>query len=111
MRDACLVGYVKLRFSTPPSPPLPPPRRIGGQTTVGRDSDNKDGPDQPLRFEFEGTDTVVQFPLGFCPSAKDTGFIKKDGVCKGRWGFVIKQWETITAVRDVKDQWLPNQYR
>ena len=65
---------------------------------MGRDTDGKDGPDLPLIFEMEDSDAVVQFPIGFCPSAKETGFIKKHpGVCKGRWGFVIKEWETITA--------------
>ena len=51
-----------------------------------------------LRFEFENSETVVQFPLGFCPGAKDSNFIKMKN-CNGRWGFVIKEWETLTAVR------------
>jgi len=57
-------------------------------------------PDRKLRFQFSGSDTVVQFPLGFCPSTPETGMITDECKCKGRWGFVLKEWETITAVRD-----------
>lgn len=71
--------------------------KLGGQSTVGRDIDGDGIPDRKLRFEFDNSDTVVQFPLGFCPSAPERGMIKKVN-CKGRWGFVIKEWETITAV-------------
>jgi hypothetical protein len=63
--------------------------RVGGGTTIGRDTDGDGEPDKKLRYEFEDSDTVVQFPLGFCPSAPETGFIKFKN-CVGRWGFVIK---------------------
>lgn len=58
-------------------------------------------PDMKLRFEFEDSNTVVQFPLGFCPGAPETNFIQFSN-CNGRWGFVIKEWETITAVSSFK---------
>ncbi len=55
-------------------------------------------PDRPLRFEFESSETVVQFPLGFCPSHLPGMVIDvATQKCHGRWGFVIKEWETITA--------------
>ena len=77
--------------------------KMAGSSTVGRDTNNDGIPDRPLRFEFDNSKSVIQFPLGFCPSAP--GFVLEYndiglpiGVCDGQWGFVFKEWETITAV-------------
>ncbi len=83
--------------------------KVGGHTTVGRDVDGDGVPDMKLRYEFDNSDTVVQFPLGFCPASAAKGFVHEilldangkklpPEPCKGTWGFVIKEWETITAV-------------
>ena len=65
---------------------------------------NGDGiPDRPLRYEFDSVDpamkSIVQFPLGFCPSGSNASnpHIQLTN-CSGQWGFVFKEWETITAV-------------
>jgi hypothetical protein len=65
---------------------------------------NNDGiPDRPLRYEFDSADptvqSIIQFPLGFCPGSTDglSPSIKPVN-CTGQWGFVFKEWQTITAV-------------
>lgn len=70
--------------------------KLSGQRTVGRDTNGDGIPDRKLRFEFDNSNSVVQFPLGFCPGSPNTGHIMMKG-CNGRWGIVIKEWETITA--------------
>ncbi|XP_059084074.1 uncharacterized protein LOC131881274 [Tigriopus californicus] len=70
--------------------------KLSGQRTVGRDTNGDGIPDRKLRFEFDNSNSVVQFPLGFCPGSPSTGHIMMKG-CNGRWGIVIKEWETITA--------------
>jgi hypothetical protein len=67
--------------------------KCGGQDT------NDDGiPDLPLRYEFGTSDTVVQFPLGFCPGSPETNFVNLTGTCPGSWGIVVKEWKIFTAV-------------
>lgn len=50
----------------------------------------------PLRFEFKGSQTVVQFPLGFCPGDRSNiSDPQRNFKCRGDWGFVIKEWESV----------------
>ena len=62
-------------------------------------------PDSPMRYEFDESESVIQFPIGFCPTNRN-GFINTnilnesiacDNPCKGQWGLVFKEWESITA--------------
>ncbi len=72
--------------------------KLSGSQTVGRDTDGDGIPDVPLRYEFDDSKSVVQFPLGFCPSVP--GHIRNvsaEGPCVGQWGLVFKEWQTITA--------------
>ena len=74
--------------------------KLGGSNIVGRDLDFDGRPDKPLKYTFEASKTVIEFPLGFCPS--EPGFVRdrnrlKDEPCEGQWGLVLKEWETITA--------------
>ena len=72
--------------------------KLSGKSTVGRDINGDGIPDIPLRYEFDASKSVVQFPLGFCPSAPESGHIVNHTTpCIGQWGFVFKEWETITA--------------
>ena len=72
--------------------------KLSGKSTVGRDLDGDGIPDVPLRYEFDSSQSVVQFPLGFCPSAPESGHVVNHTTpCEGQWGFVFKEWETITA--------------
>ena len=75
---------------------------------IGKDTDGDGIPDVPLRFEMDGSRSVIQFPLGFCPGAIKEDFVysqsrerldKSTKECQGQWGLVLKEWETITAVR------------
>ena len=43
--------------------------RVSGTSTIGKDINGDNIPDIPLRYEIEDSKSVVQFPLGFCPSA------------------------------------------
>ena len=65
--------------------------------TRGTDTNNDNWPDIPLRFEFEDSNSVIQFPLGFCPgSMLNVSNPMIDYRCRGHWGFVFKEWQTIT---------------
>ena len=75
---------------------------------IGKDTDGDGIPDVPLRFEMDDSKSVIQFPLGFCPGAAKDDFVfsksrerLKDSTaeCQGQWGLVLKEWETITAVK------------
>ena len=75
---------------------------------IGKDTDGDGIPDVPLRFEMDSSRSVIQFPLGFCPGAIKEDFVysqsrerldKSTKECQGQWGLVLKEWETITAVR------------
>jgi hypothetical protein len=72
--------------------------KISGKNCLGRDMDGDGIPDRPLRFEFDNSKSVVEFPIGFCPSV--VGFwvnVTAGDTCPGQFGFVFKEWETITA--------------
>jgi hypothetical protein len=71
--------------------------KIYGSDLPGRDINGDGVKDIPLRYEFDDSKTVVQFPLGFCPNSP--GFVQNDTrqLCRGQWGVVLKEWETITA--------------
>ena len=69
--------------------------KIPWSTTIGKDTDGDGVPDQKLRYEFDNSQSVIEFPLGFCPAADTQGFV--DFGCAGQWGLVLKEWETITA--------------
>ena len=69
--------------------------------------DNDGIPDQPYRVEFDDSRNVIEFPLGFCPGAAAESFVyaktnnklrNATEKCRGQWGLVLKEWETITAV-------------
>ena len=65
---------------------------------MGRDSNGDGVPDQRLVYTFEKTTTQVTFPLGFCPGEPGHVIRPITKKCTGRWGIVIKEWATITAV-------------
>ena len=69
--------------------------KIPWSTTIGKDTDGDGVPDQKLRYEFDNSQSVIEFPLGFCPAAAAQGHV--DFGCSGQWGLVLKEWETITA--------------
>ena len=57
---------------------------------------------------MDDSHSVIQFPLGFCPGAVKEDFVFSQSrkrlqnsttECQGQWGLVLKEWETITAVR------------
>ena len=84
--------------------------RLPANVYIGKDTDGDGIPDQPLRFEMEDSKSVIQFPLGFCPGAAKENFVYSNSdkrnrrqnatqECQGQWGLVLKEWETITAVR------------
>ena len=54
-----------------------------------------------MRYEFDDSESVIEFPFGFCPSNGANGFIKTniscENLCEGQWGLVFKEWEAITA--------------
>ena len=65
--------------------------------TIGADSDRDDWPDIPFRFEIEDSNSVIQFPLGFCPGDRtNPNDPQRNFRCIGEWGFVVKEWQTIT---------------
>eukprot|EP00095_Tigriopus_kingsejongensis_P012226 maker-scaffold528_size145933-snap-gene-0.28 protein:Tk12226 transcript:maker-scaffold528_size145933-snap-gene-0.28-mRNA-1 annotation:"cobinamide adenolsyltransferase" len=73
--------------------------KIPWSKTIGRDTDGDGWPDVPLRFEFDDSDSVIQFPLGYCPGdRKNVSDPQINFKCIGEWGFVLKEWETITKV-------------
>lgn len=75
--------------------------RIAFSKTIGVDTTGDGRPDFPLRFEFDYSSTVIQFPLGFCPGDRSNkSDLQRNFKCIGEWGFVIKEWETITKVID-----------
>ena len=71
--------------------------RVPGSSTVGTDINNDGIPDIPLRYELDDSQSVVQFPLGFCPS-EPGGVVRGKKRCFGSYGIVIKEWEAITRV-------------
>ena len=85
--------------------------KLKGSDTVGRDLDFDGIPDIPMRYTFQQSRSVVEFPLGFCPSTpgfvRDPKTLRKEdfneddpdntGPCLGQWGFAFKEWEAITA--------------
>ena len=82
--------------------------RLPANIYIGKDTDGDGIPDVPLRFEMEDSKSVIQFPLGFCPGAEKDNFVfsksrkrlqNSTSECQGSWGLVLKEWETITAVR------------
>ena len=46
---------------------------------------------------MEDSNVMVQFPIGFCPGAKEGLNLN----CSGNFGIVLKEWETITRVRKI----------
>ena len=44
---------------------------------------------------MEDSNVMVQFPIGFCPGAREGLNLN----CSGNFGIVLKEWETITRVR------------
>ena len=59
---------------------------------------------------MDDSKTVIEFPLGFCPGAASENFVYGSSnnklqnatkSCQGQWGLVLKEWETITAVKYV----------
>ncbi len=68
--------------------------RIDGKATVGKDTDGDGKPDTGLEYKVGESNTGIQFPKGFCPAAKNG----VDDKCKGSYGIVVKEWETITKV-------------
>ena len=69
--------------------------KVPWSTTKGKDTNGDGKPDRKLRYEFDNSQSVIEFPLGFCPGADTKNFIDFD--CQGQWGLVLKEWETITA--------------
>jgi hypothetical protein len=41
--------------------------RLAWSHTIGKDITGDGYPEIPLRFTFEDSESVIQFPLGFCP--------------------------------------------
>ncbi len=65
--------------------------RVSFSHTIGRDSDSDGRPDIPLRYEVEDSESVVQFPLGFCPGDRSNASdLQRNFKCVGEWGIVIK---------------------
>ena len=64
--------------------------KLSGSQTVGKDINGDGIPDIPLRYTFDNSDSVIQFPLGFCPSAPGSIQNTTAGPCVGQWGFVFK---------------------
>ena len=46
-----------------------------------------------MRYEFDDSESVIEFPLFFCPQ-ESNGFIKQNisctNLCQGQWGLVFK---------------------
>lgn len=64
--------------------------------TIGKDVTGDRYPDIPLRYEFQDSEGVVQFPLGFCPGdTSNPGDPQINFRCIGEWGIVLKEWDTV----------------
>ena len=71
--------------------------RLPYSKTIGTDVTEDGYPDVPLRFEFEESRCVIQFPLLFCPGDRsDPDDPQRNRFCRGEWGFVLKEWTVIT---------------
>jgi hypothetical protein len=94
------ISFLALHFSHTLFPFF---SRLNFAKTIGRDTDNDGRPDIPLRFEFDDSKSVIQFPLGFCPGDfSDPDNPQINFQCTGEWGFVLKEWQTIFKVRSKK---------
>ena len=66
---------------------------------IGKDITGDLIPDIPLFYELDNSKLSVKFPLGFCPRPNvPGGILKNDTICPGRFGIVLKEWDTITRV-------------
>ena len=87
---------------------------------IGKDTDDDGIPNDPWFYDdFDDSKSKITMPLGFCPGKKELNFVfakSKDKLqnategCKGQWGLVLKEWETITAVRQIHNFiWIINE--
>ncbi len=72
--------------------------RLSGKGTTGKDVNGDGTLDSGLVYKMKDSETKVEFPLGFCPGAKNGMNMS----CEGSYGIVVKEWDTITRVRIAK---------
>ena len=73
--------------------------KVSYSDTIGTDTTGDLYPEHPMRYEFEDSQTVVEFPLGFCPGDRtDPSSPSINFQCRGKWGIVIKEWEAVTRM-------------
>ena len=88
--------------------------RVSGANTIGADVTGDGIPDIPLRYEMT-EESVVEFPLNFCPGVRFDWIVTKGEKkekrtqwhvspdplthpCSGYWGIAIKEWQVIKQV-------------